>query len=186
MKKTLISLLIVALLIPMITSCAMISTPSVASAGSAEQLDASQAVADSTTSDSASTETVDGMTLTEVSISTGADECEVYAGEELAKYLQQKNVTVTDGAFPISIQIDETLGEDAFVITAVTEGEEAGMLIKGGNGRGVLYGVYKFLEELGGVRYFMPGLEKVPTTPIVITDGVVLEYTPYFESRRMN
>ena len=91
-----------------------------------------------------------------------------------------------DGAFPIVLSIDETLGDDAFIIEAITSGENAGMTVKGGNGRGVLYAVYKFLEELGGVRYFMPGLETVPDSEIVITDGVVLEYTPFFELRRLS
>ena len=126
------------------------------------------------------------MTLTEVSIATGESASEVYAGEELAKYLQQKKIAVKEGTFPIAISIDTTLGDDAFLIEAVTTGENIGMTIKGGNGRGVLYGVYKFLEELGGVRYFMPNLEKVPESPIVITEGVVLEYTPFFEARRLN
>ena len=182
MKKLLISLLIVAMLIPAITSCAM--NPAILAPDTALLGQLQSPVDNTPTADGANV--VDGMVLTEVSISTGASESEVYAGEELAKYLQQKNVAVKDGAFPISIQIDETLEDDAFVITATIEGADAGMTIRGGNGRGVLYGVYKFLEELGGVRYFTPTLESVPETPITIQDGVVLEYTPYFEARRLN
>ena len=197
MKKILISLLIAALLIPsLLVGCDFekpeettpaattptettpaVTTPAVTTPG-----DSNPDVTPPTDDTTPKTE----MTLTEVSITTGESESEVYAGEELAKYLQQKNVAVKDGAFPISIQIDEALEDDAFVITATIEGADAGMTIKGGNGRGVLYGVYKLLEELGGVRYFMPGLEKVPESPIVIKNGVVLEYTPFFESRRMN
>ena len=192
MKKILISLLIAALLIPsLLVGCDFEkpeettpaattpeeTTPAVTTPG-----DSNPDVTPPTDDTTPKTE----MTLTEVSITTGESESEVYAGEELAKYLQQKNVAVKDGAFPISIQIDEALEDDAFVITATIEGADAGMTIKGGNGRGVLYGVYKLLEELGGVRYFMPGLEKVPESPIVIKNGVVLEYTPFFESRRMN
>ena len=185
MKKILISLLIVSMLIPAITSCAMTSAPSASSnASSADFVADSQGI--SQTAQSAQSDATDGMVLTEVSISTGSTETEVYAGEELAKYLTQKNVAVKDGAFPIVLSIDETLGDDAFIIEAITSGENAGMTVKGGNGRGVLYAVYKFLEELGGVRYFMPGLETVPDSEIVITDGVVLEYTPFFELRRLS
>ena len=183
MKKILISLLIVAMLIPAITSCAMISAPSVNNNSPSTELSAASQASAQTTQN---TEASDTLTLTEVSISTGSSESEVYAGEELAKYLTQKNVVVKDGAFPIVLSIDETLGNDAFIIEAVTSGENAGMTMKGGNERGVLYAVYKFLEELGGVRYFMPGLEKIPDSEIVIRDGVVLEYTPYFELRRLS
>ena len=182
MKKLLISLLIVAMLIPTFSSCAI--TPATPAPQTA-LLETMQSPTN--TSVAVGNEvTADGMTLREVSIFTGDTESEIYAGEELAKYLEQKYVTVKDGAFPITLSIDDTLEDDAFIIEAVTSGDNAGMTIKGGNERGVLYGVYKFLEELGGVRYFMPGLETVPDSEIVITDGVILEYTPYFESRRMN
>ena len=183
MKKILISLLIVAMLIPAITSCAMISAPSVNNNSPSTELSAASQASAQTTQN---TEASDTLTLTEVSISTGSSESEVYAGEELAKYLTQKNVVVKDGAFPITISVDDSLVDDAFIITATLSGENAGMTMKGGNERGVLYAVYKFLEELGGVRYFMPGLETIPDSEIVIRDGVVLEYTPYFELRRLS
>ena len=119
-------------------------------------------------------------------ITTGTTESELYAVEELTKYLGMKKIEVKEGAYPITLSIDSSLGDDAFKITATLSGDDAGMTIVGGNERGVLYGVYKFLEELGGVRYFTPGLETVPTSDITLKDGVVLEYTPFFESRRMN
>ena len=195
MKKILISLLIIAIMIPALAACATtvpttgnsLSANAASTLQSASQTAQSQKEEQVEEAEQENTDPSGSLTLTEVSISTGSTESEVYAGEELAKYLQQKNVTVKEaGAFPISISIDSTLEDDAFVITAVTSGENAGMAIVGGNERGVLYGVYKFLEELGGVRYFMPDLETVPDSEIVISDGVVLEYTPYFESRRMN
>ena len=183
MKKILISLLIAAMLIPAISSCAMkpvLSTPDTA------LLEEMKSPLTKTSVPVDNEKTEDGLVLNRVSIFTGNTESEIYAGEELAKYLNQKYVTVTDGAFPITISIDSSLEDDAFIIEAITEGQNAGMTIKGGNERGVLYGVYKFLEEKGGVRYFMPDLETVPDSAIIIQDGVVLEYTPYFESRRIN
>ena len=196
MKKILISLLIIAIMIPALAACAKTAVSTTGNALSANAAGNLQSAAQAANPDQEEqaqeteqevTDPSGSLILSEVSISTGSTESEVYAGEELAKYLRQKNVTVKEaGAFPISISIDSTLEDDAFVITAVTSGDDAGMTIVGGNERGVLYGVYKFLEELGGVRYFMPGLETVPDSEIVISDGVVLEYTPYFESRRMN
>ncbi len=110
---------------------------------------------------------------------------EVTAASELTEYLQKRGITVATGGFPITLSIDTTtLGEDSYRITAITEGENAGMQIVGGNGRGILYGVYGFLEKYAGLRSYTPYLEVYPTEgDIVITDGVLMEYTPTFEMR---
>ena len=131
----------------------------------------------------------DGITennvLVRANIVTGESENEIYAGEELAKYLTQKSVAVEDGGFPIFILLDPTLGDDSFSVDTTLAGEEACMTIRGGNGRGVLYGVYKFLEQYAGVRYFMPNLEKIPEGDIVLQEGNLIAYQPYFEARRL-
>ena len=119
-------------------------------------------------------------------IITGDSEAEIYAGEELASYLQKKNVEITDEGFPIILVIDQTLKEEAFLVDVTLRGEEASMTIRGGSGRGVLYGVYKFLERFAGVRYFTPDLEKIPESDIVLSNGNILAFEPYFESRRMS
>ena len=123
--------------------------------------------------------------LKDVSIITGQSESEVYAGEELAEYLRAKNVEVSEDGFPVILFVDPRLGEDCFEVDVTLHGEEASMTIRGGNGRGVLYGVYKFLEQYAGVRYFMPGLEKIPEGDIVLFEGNMLAYEPYFEARRL-
>ena len=127
------------------------------------------------------------MWLTEASILPYTrGESELYAAEELAKYLKMKGLTIKEGAFPITLTVDESVGVDSFIINATLSGENPRMTIVGGNGRGVLYGVYKFLEEFGGVRYFTPDLEKVPNDAIILTEGEILSYTPFFEDRRLN
>ena len=107
MKKILISLLIIALLIPMVTSCAMNSNESITNSTLSSELSSASQSASQTTGVTSNSEVVAGteMILTEVSITTGETESEIYAGEELAKYLQQKGVTVKDGAFPITIYL---------------------------------------------------------------------------------
>lgn len=124
--------------------------------------------------------------LTRATVTTGESESEIFAGKELTSYLSKKGVESSNNGFPISIYIDETLGKECFSIDAKLSGEDAGMTIRGGDGHGVLYGVYKFLEEYAGVRYFMPDLEKIYNGDIVLKEGNLLSYTPYFGSRRLN
>ena len=119
-------------------------------------------------------------------IITGDSESEIYAGEELAKYLTQKGVAIAPNAFPIILYTDPTLNEDSFSVDVTLAGEEASMTIRGGNGRGVLYGVYKFLEQYAGVRYFTKDLEVIPEGDIVLLEGNMLSYSPYFEYRNTN
>ena len=123
--------------------------------------------------------------LKRVSITTGENTSEIYAGEELAEYLTQKGVSIAEDGFPVIIFQDVRMEEDSFSVDVTLQGDEACMIIRGGNGRGVLYGVYKFLEEYAGVRYFMPDLEKIPEGDIVLRDGNLLYYIPYFEARRL-
>ena len=110
---------------------------------------------------------------------------EITAANELTEYLEKRGITVAPGGFPITLSIDTTtVSEDSYRITAITEGENAGMQIVGGNGRGILYGVYGFLEKYAGLRSFTPYLEVYPTEgDITITDGVLLDYTAVFEMR---
>ena len=125
------------------------------------------------------------LTLTTVNVTTGEDMTEIYAGAELMAYLQKKGIPNTADGFPISIHIDSSLEMDSFKIEACFD-EDAGMTIVGGNGRGVIYGVYRFLEKYAGFRFLAPGLETQTEDDVIIPEGVVMEYTPQILSRRMN
>ena len=124
--------------------------------------------------------------IEKVTISAGTTAAEQNAAAELAKYLGKKGVEVTDAeGFPITITLNEELGNDAFRVTATLgEGKEEGLLIEGGNGRGVLYGVYQFLEDYADVRYFTPELEVCEEGTVSFPDGVLIDYTPVFELRQ--
>ena len=123
------------------------------------------------------------ITLKQVSIITGNTETEVFAAEELQKYLEKKNVAVTDGAYPITITYDKSLSRnDGFRVSATADG----MTIAGGTEHAILYGVYKFLEQYAGVRYFLPGIEKIPVGDITFDEGVLIDFTPVLESRQIN
>ena len=182
MKKTLIWMLIAAMLLP----CALsgCNTASPISEGTALQNAADEGAAPVANAQNIPSE--DSMKLTNVTIiSNGTDPAEATAAAELQKYLEQRNVTVGEGGFPITLVLDETIGDDSFRITSsIKEGaEDIGMTIAGGNGRGVLYGVYNFLQEFAGFRAYTPDLEVFLWDDIVIGDGVILEYTPTFEMR---
>lgn len=125
-------------------------------------------------------------TLTSVSITAGSSPAELTAVSDLTKYLTQKGVAVAaDGEFPITLSIDTSLGDDAFCVTAVVgEDKEESLAIVGGNGRGVLYGVYQFLEKYADVRFFTPTFEVCEAGEVAFPDGVLLNHTPVLEMRQ--
>ncbi len=198
MKRSLIILLIVALLLPclLLTACNDNSpqettpeetTPEVTTP---ETTTPEETTPDNNTSDDPplydGPALASGNVLKCATISAGETESQAYAGQELAKYLQQKGIYVQEGGFPIRLTVDTALDEEAFKITCALSGANKGIDIIGGGDRGILYGVYKFLEEFGGVRYYTPELEVVPQTDIKLQNGVLLEYTPFFELRRLS
>ena len=128
----------------------------------------------------------DAGVLKRTTVITGETLTEIFAGRELTSYLRKKGVTVTTDAFPIIVYHDPTLENDAFLIDATLSGEEASLTIRGGGERGVLYGVYRFLETYAGVRYFTPELEIIPEGDIVLREGNLLSSSPYFEYRFSN
>ena len=77
--------------------------------------------------------------------------------------------------------IDTTdLGEDGFRI--ITDGDR--LCIAGGN-RGVIYGVYEFLESLG-CRFFTHNCEKIPTVPNLEIGEYDIKQVPRVEYREHN
>ena len=124
------------------------------------------------------------MKLTTVKVTTGENASEVLAGSELVKYLNKKGITVTENGFPIHISIDSSMKEGCYRVEASLN-EDCGMTIKGGVERDVLFGVYKFLEEYAGFRYFTYNLETYTEDDVVITDGVLMNYVPVIGPRRL-
>lgn len=97
----------------------------------------------------------------------------VYASKELKKYLNKifgSKIKIVkekkDNSKVFEVCCDLSLGLEEYIIDKRENGDIA---ITGGR-RGVLYGVYSFLEELG-CRFFTRYLEKIPTQPISIEIG---------------
>ena len=124
------------------------------------------------------------LTLTTVNVTTGESSSEILAGSELVKYLDKKGIVVANGGFPIHISINSSLKEGSYVVEASLD-ENVGMTIQGGVARDVLFGVYKFLEEYAGFRYFTHNLETFTEDDVVITDGVLMNYVPVIGPRRL-
>jgi len=105
--------------------------------------------------------TIAGAPLSEYKIICGNESTEQYAASELKKYFEK--ITGEEfagcGNKTISLKIDTSAGlvNDGFIIRN-TENE---LSVVGGGGRGVIYGAYEVLEKYLGVRFFMPGLEKL-------------------------
>jgi len=124
------------------------------------------------------------MALTQVTIAAGDSPAEQTALSELTEYLEKRGITVAEEGYLIDLYIDYSMDADAYVVEAVIEGDRPKMDIRGGNGRGVLYGVYGFLEKYAGLRAFTPTLEVYPTEgDIIIEEGKMIEYYPVFEMR---
>ncbi len=113
------------------------------------------------------------------------DECIDTAVEELQNYIEKisgaRLEAVNESQLPAgakAISLGETslsenngfdyssVAEDGFLLD--TDGEN--FIIRGEDDRGTLFGVYTFLEEYLGVRWFTPTLERVPENKDVVID----------------
>ena len=184
MKRLLIVLLVAALLLPCLLSGCNSSKKQEEETTTQTTTNKPEDTSSNIPEDTTTPEPIE-LTLTTVNVITGKDMTEIYAGAEMLAYLQKKGVSYAADGFPISISIDPSIEMDGFIIEATLSGDNIGMTVKGGNGRGALYGVYRFLEKYAGFRYLAPGLETQTEDAIVIPEGIVMEYAPQILSRRM-
>ena len=122
--------------------------------------------------------TVKGKEFTAARVTAGDSAPEIYASAEMKKYLEKLGIPEGDGA-EITIRIDNSIGRDGYAVTA---GEDGRIVIGGGNGRGAIYGVYALLERCAGVRYYMPGVEKIGKNGLTVDSD--FSHTPIFEMRQ--
>ena len=122
--------------------------------------------------------------LSAVIITTGDSPAETHAAAELAKYLGMMGVSITDNGYRITLRINPDMTDDSYRILVFQEDND-GTVITGGNGRGVIYGIYRFLEDQAGVRFFTPTLEIVPDSGLTITTGTT-EFEPVFVKRTID
>jgi len=126
---------------------------------------------------------------------------ERYAADELQRYLER----MTGARFPLALDsepassreilIGDTarlgklklqndcarLGPDGFMLR--TEGRT--LIIAGGKPRGTLNGVYTFLEDKLGVRWFTPELQLIPPAPRLVLERLNETHVPALEYREV-
>lgn len=115
------------------------------------------------------------------------DECIVTASEELQNYIEKASGARLDIVTESEIDTDDkaillgnteigkkikaidtaSIKEDGFRFYA----DGTHLMIAGEDSRGTLYGVYTFLEDYVGVRWFTPKLEKVPESKDIVIDA---------------
>lgn len=131
-----------------------------------------------------------------IGTASDASASERYAADELRYYLERMTaapITVTtivpsDGRM-IAVGslasetlgiFDSSLGEDGFLIRTVG----ATIAVIGGK-RGVIYGVYELLEQLG-CRFFTANCEQIPTRPTLTISDLDIRQVPALEYRDHN
>ncbi|MBE6726403.1 MAG: DUF4838 domain-containing protein [Ruminococcaceae bacterium] len=121
---------------------------------------------------------IGGESFVRFSVTSGKSGPEQYAAAELKKYLKKMGLYEGEGA-SFSLTLDLSLNRDSY---AIVPGENGEISVTGGNGRGVIYGAYAFLEHYAGARFFMPGVETLGSGDIAVNEPFV--HDMIFEMRQ--
>jgi len=118
-----------------------------------------------------------------VALRENADAVARYAAEELARWLGEvvgASFQIVSQPQPgdILLRVDPSMAKEAF--RCHTEGE---LLVISGQGRGLLYGVYAFLEEELGIRFLEPGVTHIPRRSTVVIPALDISRSPAMEYR---
>jgi len=130
-----------------------------------------------------------------------ATESERYAAEELQSFLKQ----ISGALLPIvaesrapqgpAVHVGLTISANQFAARAhpaplgaeefvIHSDQESGILfIVGGRPRGALYGVYSFLEDVLGCRWYAPGVSRIPAADTIQFPDINVTQAPAFEYR---
>ena len=80
----------------------------------------------------------------------------------------------------LSLDVDwESLGPEGFVLRTVGKR----LVIVGGPRRGAINGVYTFLEDVAGCRWYTPSISVIPRVPDLTVGPLAVRVVPVFESR---
>ncbi len=99
------------------------------------------------------------------------------AETDLRDYIERMGQAAANVKFTLSV--DGAMKQEEWKV----EGKGQAVAISGGSPRGLLYGVYHYLEDACGVRWWSPREEDVPKLAALPSDGVKLSGVPAFEYR---
>ncbi len=118
-----------------------------------------------------------------VVLADSADANLIAAGETLSRYMTSVtgkafNVTSSGDGLKFTLGYSSDIADNGYVI----ETAENEVSILGNGTRGVIHGVYAFLEKYCGCDWYTSALYSIPENPaLVIPNGEKTEYTPFFE-----
>ena len=136
-----------------------------------------------------------------VVLSESASPSEKTAAEDLASILQQmtgvklpitvgdipagkKAIVIGDGKASNSLKVRinfQALGDEGFCTKTVGEN----LVIAGGKLRGTMYGVYKFLQDQLGCKFYTPFVSHIPNKSTIEIADLNIKQKPDFEFRDM-
>ena len=142
-----------------------------------------------------------GQSEFRIVVSQSASPSERHAAEELQMFLEQisgvrlpvitdeqpvgsHEILLGDNAHLRALDIDVNfagLGNEGFVIRTAPPH----LIIAGGQKRGTLYGVYAFLEEYLGCRWFTSTVSRIPHTPRIEMNAINDRQVPALEYREV-
>ena len=127
--------------------------------------------------------TIDGVGFRDLKIVADTDDaCIGYAVGEFQKYMELMGFFIKDEGLTVNIVYDEALDEESYRIDIAADS----ITISGGDGRGVIYGAYGFLNRYTGVRFLTPTVEYCTDDHIVLASGTSYTYTPVFDLRQID
>lgn len=127
--------------------------------------------------------TIDGVGFRDLKIVADTDDaCIGYAVGEFQKYMELMGFFIKDEGLTVNIVYDEALDEESYRIDIAADS----ITISGGDGRGVIYGAYGFLNRYTGVRFLTPTVEYCTDDHIVLESGTSYTYTPVFDLRQID
>ena len=118
--------------------------------------------------------------ITAFSVVSGSDATESLMASEIKWYLTQKGLTLSESGYQISVVLDDTVVADGYKIVAT----ENALTVAGGNERGLVCGVYAFLEKYAGVHLYATDTVVVDDTDVMIGGGILESFEPTFEVLR--
>ncbi|MCC6423595.1 MAG: DUF4838 domain-containing protein [Phycisphaerales bacterium] len=141
----------------------------------------------------------EGASAYGIVLSEDASPSERYAASELRQFIKQisgadLSIVTESAELPgrmivlgagraldsLGTNIDlTTLGEEGFAIRTVGHH----LVIAGSRQRGTMYGVFAFLEDVLGCRWYTPQVSYIPRRPTIVLDSLDIRSKPAFEYR---